>query len=111
MPKGYVASPGDLNDAGFTKGGISKGSLGSGMMSYADKNAGSRGVVPPLQSAGARGQPFSAGNVSRGALDQSGFSSGGIQRNSGGANAMSAAYTSGAGKGVVSAAQSAGARK
>ncbi|TOF85494.1 hypothetical protein CGJ15_25895, partial [Vibrio parahaemolyticus] len=110
-PKGRVASPGDLSDAGFTSDGITKGSLAANMMSNSDRSASSRGVVPGMQSAGARGQTYTGENTTRTALDHSGFGSGGIRGSSVGSGAMSSADKSGSGMGVVSANQSIGARK
>lgn len=47
---------GNLEDAGYTKDGINKDSIGSNMMSHADTTNHGKDVVSSLQSAGAKGR-------------------------------------------------------
>ncbi|XP_050726867.1 uncharacterized protein LOC127003836 [Eriocheir sinensis] len=109
--QGKGASHGDLSDAGYTSAGITKGSVGSNMMSQSDVSGHGKPVVSSLQSAGARGQDFSGSNLSRGALNDSGLTSQGVTRGSAGAHMMSNVDKSGAGGGVKSSLQSVGAKK
>ncbi|XP_029464722.1 interferon alpha-inducible protein 27-like protein 2B [Rhinatrema bivittatum] len=60
----------NVNKAGFTSSGISKGSTGSNMMSYEAKSHGgsvrSGGATSNLQQMGARGSTHSSGFTSSG---------------------------------------------
>ncbi|KAG7155727.1 hypothetical protein Hamer_G024162 [Homarus americanus] len=105
------ASPGDLSDAGFSPGGVSKGSVAAGMMSNTAKAGSDMGAVPDLQSAGAKSSNLSQSSTTRGALDTSGFQSGGVAKGSVGAQIMSDSAKSGQGGRLVSTLQSVGAKK